>query len=354
MTDISLILLVFMSVVFLAALKPLLAVMSLGFMTVAKPIIGYFYRRYTKQQSKQQPVLEWRCLSEKTMKSPWILPYMMSHGPRLNPHAIIGLFGPFKVSHTLQIAKADMQTSALDWTVVVYSLPGLATVASAGASDHQHNNVEFTLPSGNYLLGMRYYHWQESVNLPSVSADNQLLAPTQHQSATSLNEFHYHHGENRRWLYKALNYYVYWMLRYQRFLPREFVSKQYLPVGNPNTVFKYGKIERGEAFRLEVIRETDKKETDKNETDQKQTAPKETENSTALAQGDVFYCIYNQSSLPITFGQLTGDSLQLTSPVRGTVLIRLCCQQKQHATEWARQFTIRVGQQALQIGQQAL
>lgn len=351
MTDISFILPVLLSAAVLAVLKPLLALCSLGFITVAKPVIGYGYRRYMKQQSKQ----EWRCLSNKTINSPWVLPYMMSHGPRLNPHAIIGLFGPFKVSQTLQIAKTDMQHSAQDWTVVVYALPGLATVASAGASDDERSggsehtmsdSLELTLPPGNYLLGLRYYHWQNTVNLPAVSVDRQPLAPTQRQSATSLNEFHYHHSENRQWLYKALNYYVYWMLRYQHYLPRQFVDKQYLPVGNPNTVFKYSKIELGEVLQLAVNKEMN--------IGVSTSADASAHAQTALAQGDVFYCIYNQASLPVSFGQLTRSSVQLPSPTRGTVLIRLCCHQQQHAALWAQQFTIRVGQQALQVGQQVL
>ena len=58
-------------------------------------------------------------------------------------------------------------------------------------------------------------------------------------------------GQNR-FLFRALSSYIYPMLRLRRRLPSEWVRRQYLPVGNPETTFVFDAVERGERLRISI------------------------------------------------------------------------------------------------------
>jgi hypothetical protein len=50
--------------------------------------------------------------------------------------------------------------------------------------------------------------------------------------------------------YVCLHYYVLEMLRLRQYLPASFARREYLPVGNPETIFDYGDLRRGQCVAI--------------------------------------------------------------------------------------------------------
>ena len=316
----------------------MLASLSFVFAKTARP---YIARQHEKQAANDDRV-RWRSLSQDTIYSPWLLPFIMSHGPRTNPHAIVGLFGPVTVEQYISISLDDIKTSAKHWTLSLYNHPEFQTLESlnkfsqteilnrytrtvAASSGNHTDELYFELPPGDYLLGLRYLHWQEDINLPEVRIDGEHLTHTETLPASLLNEFHEHLFIENSFLYKALNYYVYPMLKYRRWLSQEFVERHYLPVRSPDTIFHYDYLAKGEKLIIETDTET-------------------------RQLGNIYYCIYNRNSFPIKYGHLDSDNITVTAEQDSLVLIRLCSNTPEAAESWAKNEAI-FGQEYLDYKQ---
>jgi Family of unknown function (DUF6208) len=232
---------------------------------------------------------DWKVFNEETLRRPLVLPIIATKGPRWNTHAVIVTAGPLEVTSRLSIEVATAFASASSWSIVLYANPGYETVASiesfsVPASERWH---DIELKPGKYSINLRYYGLSSSPLAPAVKTDDAPAVPPKPIPPDS-NDFYQTLSQNKHWFYRAIHYYVFHMLRFRRWLPAAFVRREYLPVGDPGTIFQYGFITTGDC--LQVIA-----------------------NARLIETYDVYLTLYNRSSFPVAY-QTISDAASRTEP----------------------------------------
>jgi len=194
----------------------------------------------------------WKVFSEQTLSQPLVLPIVATKGPRWNTHAVIATAGPIEVRRSASFRVATAARSASSWSIVLYAVPGYRTVASVKsfdvAAEAEWHEVE--LAPGRYSVNLRYYQLRDGAETPEVKADGIRVIRSQWVPPGN-NDFYRQLRRRDSWFYAALHYYVFPMLRFRRWLPESFVRREYLPVGDPGTHFRYGFLRAGAALHVD-------------------------------------------------------------------------------------------------------
>jgi len=208
--------------------------------------------------------LVWRALGPELLEERFATFEMATLGPRWNPHATIGVAGPFHLRGRLgdqgggeeigiSVDLEALRRSADEWTLVVYRFPGYQTVgAVASGRERGGTRAYVDLAPGRYVLGLRYYGVDEDGVFPEVwtsSADRAERIP-ERPVPPDLDTLYHRLTERGGLLYRALAYHALQLLRYRRWLPRRLVERVLLPVGNPETRFVYGALAPGEILHV--------------------------------------------------------------------------------------------------------
>jgi hypothetical protein len=274
------------------------ALFSFAFFKCARSVFGSMLSAHLKKHPAQAK--QWRLLSGESLKMPIALPVVMTTAPRWNPHALIATLGPLPVKQDIRIHVDAADRSANAWTIVLYSMPDRDTVTSVGSIDGPAPGGWRTIPlkPGLYGLAVRYYGWKSEIELPKIDVDGSSVVQAQPHASAS-NDFYKEIKDRRGIFYSCLHYYVYPMLKYRHWLPPDFVERQYLPVGNPETEFFYGILRAGERLRMET-------------------------DVAVLRSFAVYLTIYNRASFPIVWYAVI-DAVHTTSPVlqKASYLVRI-------------------------------
>lgn len=277
-----------------------LALLSFGFFRVTR----YLFRKAAavdaKKRLKAGADCEWRGMSQ-LLERPGFLPFLMVTGPRWNCHAVMGGLGPFAARAGIEIDVAAARASAQHWTLVIYAGEDNATLTAVGAGSVPEDAETFRVPlrPGLYRIVLRYYGCGSKVAFPAVTVDGGFGIAACDASAEADQYRAYLESVRGKQgaFYRALHYYIHPLLTWRHRLPEAWVRREFLPVGNPETDFLFGPLERGESLRVELPE-----------------AP----------PAAVYVAIYNSSSFPL-FWQ-TVSAAGYTSPAmpgRGYYLIRL-------------------------------
>lgn len=229
-----------------------LGLLSFGFSRLMRSTLTLVSRYYNPNDRQAQP--QWQVTNADFLRSPLKLLWVMSRA-RWNLHALIAIAGPFTVTSQLSLDLESLWQSAPSWTAVVYTLQGYRTVTSVGSltTPRHQTKVTIPLPAGRYLVGVRHYNWQDPVQLPAILVDDAPALASQTLNAPpDFNQFYRQLPARRGWLYSALNFYVYPLLRWGQGLPQGWVKQVFLPVPNPETHFFYGALDRGERLSLDL------------------------------------------------------------------------------------------------------
>ena len=275
-----------------------LALLSFGFNKVMKLAIGNLFTVYLAINKKKAS--QWRVLSAKMIKAPLILPVLMTKGPRWNTHAVIGTLGPFKVAETIAIDLETANKSSRSWIAVVYSFPGYKTVTSVESEQMTSENSWHTikLPAGKYSLGVRYYNRADTINYPAIKVDDSPFVEP-YNVPPDINSYYHNLIEAKNWFYSSLHYYIYTILKLRNYLPESFVRREYLPVGAPATYFAYNYLDPQQS--LEIATEPE-----------------------IVEQFDIYFTLYDRSSLPLTWCVITEPKYVLPPQrTKGYFLLRI-------------------------------
>ena len=257
-----------------------LALLSFVFYKVMKFIIGNLFTFYLAIDKKK--AYQWRILSQKTINAPLVLPVLMTKGPRWNTHAVIGTLGPFAVKETLEINVVTANNSSRSWIAVVYSFPGYETVTSIESDTiNQEDNewYKIKLSAGKYSLAVRYYNRFDTINYPAIKVDDCLYVDS-YNVPNNINDYYHDLINAKNWFYSSLHYYIFTILKFRKQLPESFVRREYLPVGAPATHFAYNYLESQQALQINI-------------------------NPIIINQFDVYFTLYDRSSLPLFWSLIT-------------------------------------------------
>ena len=275
-----------------------LALLSFVFNKVMKLAIGNLFTVYLAVNKEKAS--QWRVLSAKMIKAPLILPVLMTKGPRWNTHAVIGTLGPFKVAETIAIDLETANKSSRSWIAVVYSFPGYKTITSVESEQITSENSWHTikLPAGKYSLGVRYYNRADTINYPGIKVDDSSFVEP-YNVPPDINSYYHNLMEAKNWFYSSLHYYIYTILKLRNYLPESFVRREYLPVGAPATHFAYNYLDGQQS--LEIATEPD-----------------------IVEQFDIYFTLYDRSSLPLTWCIITEPKYVLPpQKIKGYFLLRI-------------------------------
>lgn len=277
-----------------------LGLLSWAFFHANKALIARLYQRSLDREAVRSQA--WRLLSEQTLSLPVSLPVLLTKGPRWNTHASIGTLGPLAVEGQLAVETALANRSSGAWSIVIYRYPDFQTWQEIGSLEPQPDGgwTVLDLPRGRYCLGVRYYDLQDPAAMPAVRLDG---ATTDTVPAVpvppGLNAVYGSLASRTNPYFLALHHYVHPMLRLRRWLPDALVQREYLPVGDPFTNFRYDWFPAGSALRIEV-------------------APRLQEDFR------LFLSVYNRASLPVhSCGLQAGETITLPFAHAGFYLIRL-------------------------------
>jgi len=261
--------------------------------------VKWLLKRLRRVRDRNKELLDWRTISE-VLGQPLALPYIMVTGPRWNPHALIAGVGPFQVEQGLRLRADTAHRSARMWTLVLYRASNSRVIASIDSNSVARDDgwYEHTLPPGRYSGIVRYYEWSAAPRLPEIELDGSRRIPERSVSPdenTYLDQLLAKDGV----FYACLHYYVLEMLRLRRYLPKSFVRREYLPVGNPETAFLYGHVRRGQCVEIT--------------------------SSDGIPKGHRLYLtLYNRSSFPVTWSEVRSlPHRTLPAEVSGSYLLRL-------------------------------
>ncbi len=249
----------------------------------------------------KKTVFRWLVYSDELLRKPLILPAILVTGPRWNPHAIAAGLGPFDVKESLAIEVKSCVASAQSWSIGIYTFPEAASIQHI-TFHHLNLEEEWTqlkLNPGKYTLGLRYYHWSEHINLPAIKIDENNATKTQLINIDDVNNYLENLTKRDHIFYRCLNYYIFTLLMCQKWLPQEWVRKEYLPVGDTNNEFFYGVVYKNYSFCVEI-------------------------KPVLLNNYDIYLTIYNRSSLPVIWCQIQEE--KYTIPVveqDGFYLVRI-------------------------------
>lgn len=209
---------------------------------------------------------------DELMERPLAVPYMMVTGPRWNTHALIASPGPFLARRRITI-----DTTGLDganWYVVLHELPGNRMIQWTDHTEASSNgSVSFDVEPGAYLLAARFYPTGCSVTFPRVDVDGGDASIPAREAGRVLQPQSAPQFHRRSLFYDALHHHVFFALHHRAHFDASTVRKQYLPVGNPGTYFRYGAVRPGQHVVVRWTPET-------------------------AAQYRLFLSIYNRSSFP--------------------------------------------------------
>ncbi|MBW4455970.1 MAG: hypothetical protein KME55_26590 [Nostoc indistinguendum CM1-VF10] len=248
----------------------------------------------------QKTVFQWQVLSNEMLEKNLGMLHMMTTGPRWNTHAICATVGPFYVRESLAIEVETCVSSAQSWSIGIYNFPNfrLITCLTSYNLSFQEKWHLLELNKGRYVLGLRYYNWFDKVDLPAIKIHDNQIVNTQRVDG-KVNDFFIGLIERDNIFYLALHYYVFTILVLQKQLPQSWITKEYLPVGDPNNKFVYGAIYKNYSLTLKL-------------------------NPSLLNNHDIYLTIYNRSSLPVIWYQLKEEK-HITPVIEkdGFYLVRL-------------------------------
>lgn len=207
-------------------------------------------KKKNKERSVKGDSFVWVELSEALRNIPLIRPYTMVTGPRWNCHALMLVVGLFKVRSCIEIDVATARKSAKQWTIVIYA-KDYQTESFVSYLDVPRDTdwYRVELTTNNCLICIRYYNVEETIVCPAIKIDGELLINKRPLPANQMQmyESYLTSVKNyRNFLYLWMHYYLYPLLEWRKYFPDDFVKRQYLPMGNPDTEFLFGSIKKQE------------------------------------------------------------------------------------------------------------
>ena len=259
--------------------------------------VGLRFLLYQTGRFHSEKVPKWSFLDAEAIKK--TLPFIMLVGPRWNTHAYFCNAMRIKVERRLTVRCPDAEMVPL-WSAVILDVNRTAHhhVGTTELPTGQES-FELKLPTGFYSFMCRYYDFRPGAMTPELWVDGTpvvLQTALPNDASTEI----YETVRNRTGLfYRALAGYLYPLLCFRRWVSEGFVNRSFLPVGNPDTTFKFDVVERGERLRIEVPSEL-------------------------LATHLVMFTSYNRASFPVHWFRLEENSVDTEPmPCRGFWLLRV-------------------------------
>ncbi len=182
----------------------------------------------------------------------YFLPYFL--GPRWNCAAMTASIGPLKVKKVITIDTINLM-GADSWTLLILDTD-LKPIARSVTT--QTDRIRsFTVPEGNHWVMIRYYASNNHLPVPEVRTDGKLIAPRGIFENEQLKYQAFLDGirGNTSMFFRFLHLHSFSHIDTPVQQHRDQSKQQFLPLGSPETVFRFGRLPAGEALFVDVSEE---------------------------------------------------------------------------------------------------
>ena len=274
-----------------------LAVGSFLFFRVTRFVLRGFV--VLANRSRRGKTSSWRVVSADFIAKPLALPILMTKAPRWNTHAVVAMAGPVFVKSSIAIHARQANESAEVWGLAIQPMGhGRKERVSSDNGGVDVSWQTLPLPAGEYTLVMRYYGTNKQASLPAIRIDDRDQIAAMPVTVDN-NKFYESLAHRSSWLYVCLGYYVYTMLRFADWLPKSFITGEFLPAGDAGMKYSFGAVRRGIALRISVPPEV-------------------------LSNYAIYFTGYNRASFPVVSQQIDSPEYVMAGTEEdGFYLIRL-------------------------------
>lgn len=285
--------------IFLKLLSPLgsflyfLLAKILGWLRILK------IRKVVRMHNAEVPA-DWSLLNNEIEK-PLAIPYCMVMAPRWNTHALISTGGPMNLSGDLKFDTEVLNNCAKIWCLALYKIEdkSVAALVSSTELTGSESEVTLNLEPALYTVSLRLYETEEFVTLPKVmSGDRTVLDSLHVESKPVIDKLKKSVFNKSSFLYYLLHVPV--LHRFASGKEIDKLTKNYLPVGNPETLYVYSLLKDEHVVSVSIP-------------------------DAFVGKCLVFATIYNSSSFPVASQQLycgQDNSLEFVCEV-GSILLRV-------------------------------
>lgn len=194
----------------------------------------------------------WQTINEIVSQKPRLISYLALAAPRWNPHAIIASCGPMRIQNSVAIDISELNRSCAKWYLIVYNAPGGQTVSATSSTNDGMAERKLEVSPGIYTVTLRVYEPQEKMSFPSLSIDDGMRqVEKRHIRCAELPSLEDNVFNLQSGFYRFVHSYMYTMLRYRSWFPKKWIEREYLPVGNPETHFRYGAFDSEQAVSID-------------------------------------------------------------------------------------------------------
>jgi uncharacterized protein DUF6208 len=226
-----------------------IAFLSYGFHEVVLLLVRWSVGRRAKMAIRSGTPLKWRTLSDDFDKAGF-LPAVSVLGPRWNCHALIATLSPVPVGEKLSVDLVGLADGSDSWSLVLYD-ERWATRKWVGSTTTSDTVVAWALPPGLYSLSLRVYTDSDDMQVPTVRIDrDNRVCGGRIAGEASRYRTHLQSIRNKSGLlYRLLHYYIFFHLKHGT-KDANWLRRQFLPMGNPDTDWEYGYLDTGEQLRI--------------------------------------------------------------------------------------------------------
>lgn len=199
----------------------------------------------------------WKLLIER-LRHPAGIPYAMFNAPRWNTHALIASCGPVVIDSSVYIDTASLSRQCTSWTFIAYKLPNNETsgVLTSIHVDKPQNVI--CLASGRYSLVMRCYQPVYPLILPAIEIDSKRVSIEQRVIKEPVDLYPPEILHRKSLFFSFAHHYLHAAFKSHFAVNMDFIEREYLPVGNPETTYKFGAYNKGQF--LTIFLDTQEKE----------------------------------------------------------------------------------------------
>lgn len=192
----------------------------------------------------------WKLFIER-LSNPVGIPYAMFNAPRWNTHAFIASIGPISIEKNIKLDFSEINKHCSSWTFIVYRIPKNKTckVLTSISIDKLQNHIH--LEKGKYSLVFRCYEVSYPLVLPAIEIDEGKFYVEKRTVSQSVPVFPESIINRKSLFYTFVHYYLHFTFKNSVLTNNQFLEREYLPVGNPETTYKFGYFQTNQALAFQ-------------------------------------------------------------------------------------------------------
>ena len=254
---------------------------------------SWFYRKSNLNrlkkpfQNAQKKSKKWIAIhGELLSKNEQFLNFLLASAPRWNVHALIVASPDLEVNDNIHLDLQSLSESCEYWSLSVISaeVGNVYSISSAKVNEYSHT---IPLEAGHYKLVFRLYEFSNFQYSPELIIDDHYIVESQEVIHDS-NTFYERLRDMDISFLKKLNLYPMRAVKYKRLIGEERTKKIFLPVADVETKFSFGYLRKNETVHIDLPGINQKNKL-------------------------VFFCFYNEKSLPVDWHRVNGDRFLYTA-----------------------------------------